>query len=124
MMEEKGTRMASKRSDFENFMQEVEQESEAAGKSGDLAAYREHFRLALELIGFRAKLGLTQQQLARKSGVQQSEISRIERGEGNPTYRTMQALAAGLGRRVALVPDAPKRNRRSVKVLSGQSRPR
>lgn len=85
--------MAKRKSDLDEFMQEVEEESIAAGESTALAEYGEHFRLALTVIQLRMKEGWTQQQLATASGIQQSEISRIERGQGNPTFRTLQALA-------------------------------
>ena len=85
--------MAKRKSDLDEFMNEVAVESDAAGAAEALAAYGEHFRLALAVIQLRKKQGWTQQQFAKASGVQQSEISRIERGQGNPTYRTLQALA-------------------------------
>jgi len=41
---------------------------------------------------------MTQQQLAAAaSGIRQSEISRIEGGHGNPTLKTICALARALG---------------------------
>jgi len=40
---------------------------------------------------------MTQQQLAAASGIRQSEISRIESGHGNPTLKTIGALARALG---------------------------
>jgi len=40
---------------------------------------------------------MTQQQLAAASGIRQSEISRIESGNGNPTLKTIGALARALG---------------------------
>jgi transcriptional regulator with XRE-family HTH domain len=48
--------------------------------------------------------GLTQRELADLSGVRQADISRIERGAGNPTESTLQRLAAALDRRLELVP--------------------
>lgn len=38
------------------------------------------------------------------SSVQQAEISRIERGIGNPTATTSSRLAAALGQKIVLVP--------------------
>jgi transcriptional regulator with XRE-family HTH domain len=40
---------------------------------------------------------MTQRELARASGIDQAEISRIERGQANPTVQTLQALGAPLG---------------------------
>jgi len=90
---------------FTDFMREVEKETrkEGAAAVAEAEAFRTHFRLAREFIEHRQALGLTQRQLAEKSGVQQSEISRIEGGNANPTLQTVQALARSLGAEVHLV---------------------
>jgi len=54
-------------------------------------------RLASRLYALRGGLGLTQQQLAERSGVDQANISDIENGDANPTARTIGRLAAALG---------------------------
>lgn len=46
---------------------------------------------------FRKDAGLTQQQVWEATGVHYTEISRLERGVGNPTYSTIESLAEGLG---------------------------
>lgn len=95
-------------------MKEVEDESEAAGEMAALEAYGEHFRLALAVIQLRKRQHWTQLQLSKASGVQQSEISRIERGQGNPTYRTLQALAQAAQMTVTFVASKPTRRRASA----------
>jgi DNA-binding XRE family transcriptional regulator len=45
----------------------------------------------------REVAGLTQEQVSDASGVHSTEISRLEGGQGNPTYSTIESLAAGLG---------------------------
>ena len=45
----------------------------------------------------RLKRGMTQQQLAEKTGISQSDISKFETGGGNPSIKTLQRLAAGMG---------------------------
>lgn len=45
----------------------------------------------------RKAAGITQAQLAQKTGLQQSAISRFERGLANPTLETLETLAAGIG---------------------------
>jgi transcriptional regulator with XRE-family HTH domain len=47
---------------------------------------------------------LTQAQLAGVTGIPQSEISRIERGQTNPTVQTVDRLLAPLGARLEIVP--------------------
>jgi len=40
---------------------------------------------------------LTQEELASRSGIHTTEISRLERGWRNPSYVTLKRLAEGLG---------------------------
>ncbi len=92
--------------DLKQFLDEVRAESEAAGPEAvaELEAYRRHFELTRQLHELRVARGLSQAELSRRSGVQQSEISRIEHGRGNPTYQTLAALAGALRSRIAFVP--------------------
>ena len=53
--------------------------------------------LAAKLIEARNKIGLTQKQLAEKTGIYQADISKIERGLSNPSISTLQKLADGMG---------------------------
>jgi DNA-binding XRE family transcriptional regulator len=68
-----------------------------------LKVFEQAYGLASEVIGLRLKLGLTQAELAKRCGVDQGDISRIERGETSPTMRTMQRIADALGAEVHLV---------------------
>jgi DNA-binding XRE family transcriptional regulator len=52
----------------------------------------------------RKALGLTQRQLAARSGIQQAEISRIEAGSSNPTLSTLDALSHALDAELSLAP--------------------
>ncbi len=61
------------------------------------------FALGLQFIEARQARGLTQRQLSEITGVTQADISRIERGAGNPTEATLKRLAEALGRRLELV---------------------
>lgn len=45
----------------------------------------------------RDNVGLTQKQLAERTGIYQADISKIERGIGNPSIGTLQRLAEGMG---------------------------
>ena len=45
----------------------------------------------------RAQAGLSQKQLAALSGIDQSDISKIERGVANPSVATLDRLAKALG---------------------------
>jgi DNA-binding XRE family transcriptional regulator len=90
---------------FEDFIKELEAEAEAEGPEAvaELEAFRFHFSLARQLAARRRERHLTQKQLAELSGIDQAEISRIERGQANPTTTTLGALARALGVDVQLV---------------------
>ncbi|MGI5989077.1 MAG: helix-turn-helix domain-containing protein [Lachnospiraceae bacterium] len=49
------------------------------------------------LISARQKAGLTQKELSRRTGIAQGDISKLEHGNSNPSVRTLQRLAAGMG---------------------------
>ena len=71
------------------------------------------FELARELIGPRARAGLTQQALAERMGTTQSAIARLEGGGRLPSMKTLIRYAQASGARpvVKLVPE----NRRGKK---------
>jgi transcriptional regulator with XRE-family HTH domain len=50
----------------------------------------------LRLKEARTKKGLTQQQLAQRTGLSQSVISRIEGGKRSPTVRMVEILAKAM----------------------------
>ncbi len=59
--------------------------------------------LGAEISRLRGARRLTQPDLQRLSGIEQAEISRIERGVGNPTLATLEKLSRALGGRIVLV---------------------
>jgi ribosome-binding protein aMBF1 (putative translation factor) len=65
--------------------------------------FEQAYDIALQVIDLREKHGLTQGQLAERCGVDQGDISRIERGATSPTARTLQRIANALGADVRLV---------------------
>lgn len=90
---------------FNDFMAEVEAEAQAEGPEAvaELEALRLHYSLARQLSERRRERHLTQKQLAELTGIDQAEISRIERAQANPTMATLGALARALGVDVRLV---------------------
>lgn len=65
--------------------------------------FEQAYDVALQVIELREKHGLTQAQLAERCGVDQGDISRIERGSTSPTARTLQRIAEALDADVRLV---------------------
>jgi len=108
--------------DFAALMHEIEEETRRAGPKAmrDYAALGAGYRVAVSVIELRSAAGLTQRQLAAKSGVQQADISRIEAGGANPTLATIAALAYALGAEIAL---QPSRGRDAKPRRSPRKRP-
>lgn len=67
------------------------------------AVFAQAYAIALQVIELRERHGLTQAELARRCGVDQGDISRIERGSTSPTARTLQRIADALEADVQLV---------------------
>lgn len=63
---------------------------------------RPELEVTRALIAARVAQHMTQEELSQKSGVRQSNISRIENGTASPTVATLQALAAGMGKRLVI----------------------
>ena len=63
--------------------------------------------LGASLAAARKAKGLTQAALSALTGIQQAEISRIERGAGNPTAATLLRMADALEQRLTLEPTKP-----------------
>lgn len=57
----------------------------------------------------RAKRGATQEEVAQGAGITVAHLSKIERGLTNPTWGTVEAIAAALG--VSIVDVAKLSNR-------------
>jgi transcriptional regulator with XRE-family HTH domain len=51
------------------------------------------FAIMQAMIDARKKTGLTQKELSERAGIAQSDISKLERGNANPSMRTLQRLA-------------------------------
>lgn len=75
-----------------------------AASSEFTAEINEHVELGAAIATARKERSLTQSELSRTTGIQQAEISRIERGLGNPTATTLLRLAEALGQRLTLAP--------------------
>ncbi len=52
--------------------------------------------LAYQLLLARESANITQKELAEKTGIYQADISKLERGLGNPSLATLKRLAEGL----------------------------
>jgi predicted transcriptional regulator len=53
-----------------------------------------------QIIKERALQSITQKELAKRTGIRQSNISRLENGNYNPSIEFLQKVAAGLGKKI------------------------
>lgn len=63
----------------------------------------ERRRIGERLAEVRKELGITQQGLAMRSGIQQGNIARIEGGKYNSTFDTLTMLASAMGKKIDIV---------------------
>ena len=80
-------------SEFREFLDEQLQNPEFR-KEWD--ALEPEFAIVQALIDARKTIGLTQKQLSERTGIAQSDISKLENGDGNPSLRTLKRLAAAM----------------------------
>ncbi len=65
-------------------------------------ARQPEFEIKRAMIEARRNSGMTQKQLADKTGIAQADISKLETGNANPSLKTLQRLAADMGMRVKI----------------------
>jgi DNA-binding XRE family transcriptional regulator len=73
-------------------------------ETAPLAAWKKF--LARRIKSARAKIGMTQQQLARKAGLDQGYVSKLERGDHSPSYKTRRKIERALGRKAGYLDPA------------------
>lgn len=74
-------------------------------------ALEPEFNIIQAMIDARKHQNLTQEELSKRTGITQADISRIENGTRNPSLEMVKRLAKGLGMRLKLelVPHMEKR---------------
>ena len=60
------------------------------------------YQVAREIIKARIERQMTQKELSEKTGIRQSNISRIENGNCSPTVETLEKIAEGLGKKLEI----------------------
>lgn len=81
-------------SNFKDFLNE-QLKDENLKKEYD--ALEPEFTIIQAMIDARKDCGMTQKELSEKTGINQADISKLENGTANPSLRTLQRLADGMG---------------------------
>lgn len=84
---------------FNDFLKDQLQDPEL---KAEYDALEPEFSIMQAMIDARKSSGLTQKQLSEKTGIAQADISKLESGSANPSLRTLQRLAAGMGMRIKI----------------------
>ena len=58
------------------------------------------YEIVRAIINARSEQNMTQKELAERTGIQQSHISRLESGNYNPSLKFLKKVAAGLGKQL------------------------
>ncbi len=75
---------------------------ERPGYAKAVADLEEEFQLARQMIGARARAGLTQEQLATRMKTTRTVISRLESGRMKPSTRTLERYARATGHKLKI----------------------
>ena len=86
-------------SDFRNYLNE---QLKRPSFKAEWDTLQPELAIAQAMIDARKESGLTQKQLSERTGIAQAYISKLERGNANPSLRTLQRLAAGMGMNVKI----------------------
>ena len=82
-------------SDYKKYLDKQLQNPEFAAEWERQRPEREYIKA---IVAARLDQNLTQKDLAEKTGIRQSNISRIENGNCSPTVATLQQIASGVGK--------------------------
>lgn len=65
-------------------------------------ALEPEFALIRAILDARREKGITQKELSERTGIAQSDISKLENGNANPSVKTLERVATALGKRLKI----------------------
>ena len=85
-----------------NFRETLNEQLKDKEFKKEYMALELEFQIINALLDGRKEKNLTQKQLSELTGINQADISKIEKGNANPSVRTLQRLAAGMDMNVKI----------------------
>ncbi|MBQ9982238.1 MAG: helix-turn-helix transcriptional regulator [Oscillospiraceae bacterium] len=79
-----------------NFNDYLKEQLENPEFKEEYDALEPEFAIIQAIIDARKSKGITQKELSRRTGIAQGDISKLENGNGNPSIKTLQRLAAAM----------------------------
>lgn len=80
-------------SDFDKYLHKQLEDPEFKKEWDNLEP---EYNMIQAIVDARKKSNLTQKQLAERTGINQSDISKLETGNANPTLQLLKRLAEGM----------------------------
>ncbi len=72
------------------------------GVAREVENLRPEYELISQITQFRIEQNITQEELAKRTGIKQSNISRLESGSYNPSLQFLKKIAKGLGKDLSI----------------------
>lgn len=85
-----------------NFRETLNEQLKDPAFKKEYDALEPEFQIIIALLNGRKENNLTQKQLSELTGINQADISKIEKGNANPSVRTLKRLATGLNMSVKI----------------------
>lgn len=85
-----------------DFREYLKKQMEDPDFKTEYESMRPDYEAIRAVIAARLESNMTQAELAEKTGIRQSNISRIESGASSPTIDTLARLAAGMGKKLKI----------------------
>ncbi len=81
-----------------NFREHLKEMMEDEEFRKEYETLQPQYEIVKQIISAREELHITQKDLAERTGIRQSNISRLERGNYNPSVEFLRKIAKGLGK--------------------------
>ena len=85
--------------DFDRLLEEQLKDPEF---KKEYDALEPQFTVIQAIIDARRKEGITQKELSERTGIAQGDISKLENGSANPSVKTLERIAAALGKKLKI----------------------
>ena len=86
-------------SDFQKHLEQAKSDPEFRKEYEALAP---QYELARQIIAARLALGISQEELAKRVGTSQANISKLEHASLNPSLAMVERIAQGLGKKLSI----------------------
>ena len=85
-----------------NFRETLNERLKDKEFKSEYEALEPEYQIIRAMILAREESGMTQKDLAEKTGIAQGDISKLENGNSNPSLKTLQRIAEGLGKSLVI----------------------